>query len=44
MLNQLILIKQLNLLKHRGKAMQNAVPNGEGGMIAILGVDINEIK
>ena len=25
---QLILIKQLNLLKHRGKAMQNAVPNG----------------
>ncbi len=34
----------INLLMHRGKAMQNAVPNGEGGMIAILGVQIEEIK
>ena len=34
----------LNLLKHRGKAMQNAVPKGEGGMIAILGSEINEIN
>ena len=24
--------------------MQNAVPNGEGGMIAILGKDIDEIN
>ena len=32
------------LLKERGKAMQNAIPKGEGGMIAILGVDIEEIK
>ena len=24
--------------------MQNAVPKGEGGMIAILGVKIDEIK
>ena len=24
--------------------MQNAVPNGEGGMVAILGVDLNEIN
>ena len=24
--------------------MQNAVPKGEGGMIAILGKEINEIK
>ena len=28
----------INLLKYRGKAMQNAVPKGEGGMIAILGI------
>ena len=42
--NQLILNKQLNLLKSRGKAMQNAVPKGEGGMIAIFGVEIDEIK
>ena len=32
------------LLKYRGSAMQNAVPSGEGGMIAILGVGINEIN
>ena len=30
----------LRLLKARGKAMQDAVPNREGGMLAILGVDI----
>ena len=36
--------KTLNLLKHRGKAMQNAVPDGEGGMYAILGVEIEEIN
>ncbi len=34
----------INLLKYRGTAMQNAVPNGEGGMVAILGVDLNEIN
>ncbi len=34
----------INLLKHRGSAMQNAVPNGGGGMVAILGVDIKEIN
>ncbi len=34
----------MNLLIHRGKAMQNAVPNGEGGMIAILGVEIDKIN
>ena len=34
----------INLLKHRGAAMQNAVPNGEGGMIAILGMNINELN
>ena len=36
--------KTLNLLKHRGKAMQNAVPNGEGGMVAVLGANIDNIK
>jgi len=34
----------INLLKHRGAAMQNAVPNGEGGMIAVLGMNINELN
>jgi len=32
------------LLHERGKAMQNAVPKGEGSMIAILGMDINEVE
>ena len=34
----------INLLKSRGSAMQNAVPIGEGGMVAILGVSIDEIN
>ena len=34
----------IKLLKHRGRAMQFAVPNGEGGMIAILGKEIDEIN
>ena len=35
----------INLLKYRGKAMQNAVPKGEGGMIAILRTEnIDEIN
>ena len=33
----------INLLKHRGNAMQNAVPNGEGGMMAVLGKSVEEI-
>ena len=33
----------ITLLKQRGRAMQNAVPNGEGGMIAILGLEINKL-
>ena len=32
------------LLNSRGKAMQNAVPNNEGGMIAVLGKEITEIE
>ncbi len=33
----------LYLLHERGKAMQEAVPVGEGSMIAVLGIKINEI-
>ena len=32
------------LLHERGKAMQDAVPVGEGSMVAVLGLDIEEIK
>ena len=32
------------LLNERGKAMQDAVPVGDGSMIAILGLDADEIK
>ena len=34
----------LFLLNERGKAMQEAVPIGEGSMIAVLGLKIDEIK
>ena len=34
----------IKLLNDRGKAMQNATPKGMGGMIAVLGVEINQIK
>ena len=34
----------LKILKTRGKAMQNSVPKGEGGMIAVLGSQINIIE
>ena len=34
----------IKILKIRGKAMQNSVPNGEGGMLAILGSDIKTIE
>ncbi len=34
----------LLLLKSRGEAMQSAVPLGEGGMMAVLGVETEEIK
>ena len=34
----------IQLLKKRGNAMQNAVPKGEGGMIAILGSTIENIE
>ena len=34
----------LKILKLRGEAMQNALPNGEGGMLAVLGSTIEEIE
>ena len=34
----------LFLLFERGKSMQEAVPVGKGGMIAVLGSDVDEIK
>ena len=34
----------IKLLRARGDAMQNAVPNGEGGMVAVLGSTINDIE
>ena len=34
----------IKLLRARGKAMQNAVPKGEGGMVAVLGSTINIIE
>ena len=34
----------LKILKTRGEAMQNAVPKGIGGMVAILGTNIKKIE
>ncbi len=37
-------VECLKILKIRGKSMQESVPEGNGGMIAILGAQINEIE
>ena len=34
----------IKILKIRGNAMQNSVPKGEGGMIAVLGASVEEIE
>ena len=34
----------IELLNFRGRAMQNAMPKGEGGMIAVLGQEINDLN
>ncbi len=34
----------IKILRIRGEAMQNSVPNGEGGMLAILGSNIETIE
>ena len=36
--------KTIKILKARGNAMQNSVPKGEGGMLAILGTKIETIE
>ena len=36
--------KTIKLLQIRGKAMQSAVPKGEGGMLAVLGAEIKTIS
>ena len=34
----------IKLLKIRGNAMQNAVPKNEGGMVAVLGEEIEKLR
>ena len=34
----------IQLLKKRGQAMQSAVPKGQGGMLAVLGTEIDKIN
>ena len=36
--------KTIKILKIRGEAMQNSVPTGEGGMLAVLGSKIDNIE
>ena len=42
--NSLDFRNAIKLLNERGKAMQTAVPKGTGGMLAVLGININEIN
>ena len=42
--NALSFSDTLRILKIRGNAMQSAVPKGEGGMIAVLGSEIEKIE
>ena len=42
--NSLSFAETIQLLKKRGTAMQNAVPKGEGGMIAVLGSTVKDIE
>ena len=37
-------IKTIKILRIRGDAMQNSVPKGEGGMIAVLGLKIEDLE
>ena len=34
----------LKLLRIRGEAMQNSIPNGTGGMVAVLGSDLETVE
>ena len=40
----LTLEKAAYLLRERGKSMQNAVPSGQGAMMAIIGMTLDEIE
>ncbi len=42
--NYLSFSETIKILRLRGDAMQNAVPKGEGGMLAVLGSQIEEIE
>ncbi len=42
--NYLNFSKTIKLLKIRGEAMQNAVPKGEGGMLAVLGSTVEILE
>ncbi len=42
--NYLGFLDTIRLLRIRGDAMQNAVPKGEGGMVAVLGSSIEDIE
>ena len=42
--NVMSLEQGLVLLKNRGESMQSAVPLGEGGMLAVLGIQTQKIK
>ena len=42
--NYLDFSNTIRLLRIRGNAMQNAVPEGEGGMVAVLGSTIDTIE
>ena len=41
--NALNFVETIKLLKLRGRAMQNAVPKNQGGMVAVLGEETNKI-
>ena len=36
--------KTIKILRVRGEAMQNSVPEGEGGMLAVLGAKIDDVE
>ena len=42
--NYLSFSETIKLLRIRGEAMQNAVPKGEGGMLAVLGSNVKIIE
>ena len=42
--NSLTFEKTIKLLQTRGKSMQSAVPRGQGGMLAVLGSDIEKLN